>query len=42
MKPIVNHIGVCNWIVPPHIVASQENILIAVGTAILWIVNSFD
>lgn len=34
IKPRANHIGVVNCIEPPHIVAIQENIFIAVGTAI--------
>jgi len=37
MNPIVNHIGVFNCKVPPHIVANQEKILIAVGTAIIMV-----
>jgi len=35
IKPTANHIGVLNSIEPPHMVAIQENILIAVGTAII-------
>jgi hypothetical protein len=33
MNPIAHSIGVLNVIEPPHIVASQENTLIPVGTA---------
>jgi hypothetical protein len=39
IKPTANHIGVFNWIVPPHIVATQEKILIAVGTAIIIVAD---
>lgn len=35
MKPTANNIGVLYWMLPPHIVAIQENILIPVGTAII-------
>jgi hypothetical protein len=35
IKPIAKIIGVSNLIEPPHIVATQEKILIAVGTAII-------
>jgi hypothetical protein len=35
INPIANNIGVVNSILPPHIVATQEKILIPVGTAII-------
>jgi hypothetical protein len=35
MKPTVHSIGVSYLILPPNIVANQENILIPVGTAII-------
>jgi len=35
IKPIVHNIGVSYLILPPNIVANQENILIPVGTAII-------
>jgi hypothetical protein len=35
MNPTAKTIGVSNFIKPPHIVATQEKILIAVGTAII-------
>jgi hypothetical protein len=35
INPIVHNIGVSNLILPPNIVANQENILIPVGTAII-------
>ena len=34
MKPMAHSIGVLNSIEPPHIVTTQENTLIPVGTAI--------
>src|SRR5207302_1039107 len=37
-KPMLNSIGVLNWILPPHIVPSQLKILIPVGTAITMLV----
>ena len=38
MKPSANSIGVVRWITPFHSVASQEKILIPVGTAISMVV----
>src|SRR5919198_2009901 len=38
-KPQAKSIGVVRWMTPRHIVASQENILIPVGTAIAMVVN---
>src|SRR5919197_2574497 len=38
MKPRANSIGVRRWITPRHIVASQEKILMPVGTAISMVV----
>src|SRR5918992_47675 len=38
MKPSANSIGVRRWITPRHSVASQEKILIPVGTAISIVV----
>src|SRR6266536_3394672 len=38
-KPQANSMGVVRWITPRHIVASHENILIPVGTAIAMVVN---
>jgi hypothetical protein len=35
INPIAHNIGVVNLILPPYIVASQLNILIPVGTAII-------
>jgi hypothetical protein len=35
MNPIVHNMGVSKRILPPNIVANQENILIPVGTAII-------
>lgn len=35
IKPVAQTIGVVNFILPPYIVASQLNILIPVGTAII-------
>ena len=35
MKPSANSIGVRKWSFPSHIVASQEKILIPVGTAMI-------
>jgi hypothetical protein len=35
IKPLANNIGVFNTILPPNIVATQLNILIPVGTAII-------
>ena len=37
-KPRQNSIGALNWILPPHIVASQLKILIPVGTAMAMVV----
>ena len=42
MKPKAKKIGAFNTTELPHKVANQLNILIPVGIAILWIVNSFD
>ena len=39
MKPTANSIGVVKWILPSHIVASHEKILIPVGTAISSVVT---
>ncbi len=39
MKPSANSIGVVRWITPRHNVASQEKILIPVGTAISIVVS---
>ena len=39
MKPTANSIGVVKWIRPSQIVASQEKILIPVGTAISSVVT---
>ncbi len=36
-KPMANNIGVSKIIDPDHIVASQEKILIPVGTAIIMV-----
>src|SRR6266550_4646483 len=38
MKPSANSIGVLRWITPLHSVASQEKILMPVGTAISIVV----
>ena len=38
MKPSANSIGVRRWITPLHSVASQEKILMPVGTAISIVV----
>ena len=38
-KPHANSIGVLRWMTPRHIVASHENILMPVGTAIAIVVN---
>src|ERR671928_2255925 len=38
MKPSANSIGVVRWITPLHSVASQEKILMPVGTAISIVV----
>ena len=38
-KAVQNSMGVLNWILPPHIVASQLNILMPVGTAIAIVVE---
>jgi hypothetical protein len=35
INPIAHNIGVSYLILPPNIVANQENILIPVGTAII-------
>ena len=42
IKPIAKRPGVLRSIEPPHKVASQLNILIPVGIAMLWIVTLFD
>src|SRR3954469_11991480 len=39
MKPSANSIGVVRWITPLHSVASQEKILMPVGTAISIVVS---
>ena len=38
-NPQANSIAVVRWITPFHMVASQENILMPVGTAISMVVN---
>src|SRR6476661_10869113 len=38
-KPQAKSIGVVRWMTPRHIVASHENILMPVGTAIAIVVN---
>ena len=38
-KPSANSIGVSRWITPRHSVASQEKILIPVGTAMIAVVT---
>ena len=39
MNPTAQSIGVVKWIFPPHTVATQEKILIPVGTAIRSVVT---
>ena len=39
MNPSANSIGVRKWSLPSHIVASQEKILIPVGTAMIIVVT---